>query len=120
MKNKIVKTLYIIIELLLIATVIIAVINNTDKTTEYFCALMQKTYTVKLIYITLAFSFIGFVIGYIFNQLLKTKMTELFNAYQKRHESTSIQKDTDKARISTLEAKIATLEAALESALKNK
>ena len=40
------------------------------------------------------------------------------NAYQKRHETTSIEKDSDKARIKTLEAKIATLETALESALK--
>ena len=37
-----------------------------------------------------------------------------------RHENISIEKDSDKAKISALEAKIATLEAALESALNNK
>ena len=38
----------------------------------------------------------------------------------KRHENISIAKDENVAKIAALEAKIETLEAALESALKNK
>ena len=51
---------------------------------------------------------------------LNTKVNALVDAYQKRHENISIQNDSDKAKIAALEAKIATLETALESALKNK
>lgn len=120
MKNRIFKSLYVLTEIILIAIIVVSIYFNYDKTTDYYCAILQSTYHTKLIYLTTTFVIIGFIAGYIFNQILKTKMFDLFEAYQKRHESSSIQKDTDNAKILRLEAKIATLEAALESALKNK
>ena len=52
--------------------------------------------------------------------LLKAKTDELCSAYQKRHENISVEKDENQAKIAALEAKIQTLEAALDSALRDK
>lgn len=120
MKNTIIKYMYILIEILILCGLIVFIYNNIDKSTEVFCTIMQKVYTTKLIYIAISFFVVGAIGGYIFNEILKSKMAQMYVAYQKRHESTSIEKDSDRARISTLEAKIATLEAALDAALKNK
>jgi len=120
MKNNILKVLYILTEIVLFCIIVVFCIFNFDRTTEYFCAAIQQVYSTKLIYLTLSFSVIGFILGFLFNKLLTSKVSDMCNAYQKRHESVSIQNDSDKAKIATLEAKIATLEVALESALKNK
>ena len=73
-----------------------------------------------MVYIVWGFLIIGYVAGASICALFKAKSDALCNAYQKRHENISIEKDNNDAKIATLEAKIATLEIALEKALKNK
>lgn len=120
MIKRVQKPLYILIELLILVGFGVFIYFNLDKTVEFFCPLMQKVYTTKLIYLTILHAVMAFIAGYVFCAILKTKVTELCEAYQKRHENTSIEKDGDKAKIDVLEAKIKTLEAALEAALRNK
>ena len=95
MNKTVEKYLYILIEIAVVAAFIAFLIFNWDKTIQFFCPIMQKVF-------------------------IKTNLEELCNAYQKRHENISIQKDDYNAKVEVLEAKIKTLEAALESALKNK
>ena len=105
---------------MIFTALLFSIYNNSDTITSYYCAILKKALSIKLIYLTILFFIVGFCSGYIFNTILKSKLFKLFNAYQKRHETTQINQDNDKARIATLEAKIATLEVALDSALKNK
>lgn len=120
MKNIAKKYTLIILNLIIITTLVVSIYFNFNADTQYFCAIMKKVYTLKLVYITSAFFIFGAIFGYILNSILKSNLSQMFNAYQKRYESSSIEKDSDKAKIATLEAKIATLELALETALKNK
>lgn len=120
MNKSVEKLLYISIQIIVLGAFAAFLYFNSDKMTQYFCPLMQKVYTSKLIYISLLIFGAAYAAGWFGCTLAKTKIAEKCSAYQKRHENISIEKDTDKARIAALEAKIATLETALDSALKNK
>lgn len=120
MNKNIEKFLYILIFSAVAVCFVIFCCFNLNIKTEFFCFVMQKTYITKLVYLSLLFLAAGFAAGYSLCAFIKMKVDNLCNAYQKRHENISIEKDSDKAKISALEAKIATLEAALESALNNK
>ena len=120
MNKNIEKYIYLLIETVILAGFIAFIFFNKNAVVTYFCPLMQKMYTTKLIYLAFVIFVISNIAGYSLCAFLKTKVSALVNAYQKRHENISIEKDSDKAKIAALEAKIATLEAALESALKNK
>lgn len=114
------KTLYILVNLAVIGGFAAFLYFNSAKTAEYFCPIMHKVYTAKLVYIALMIFVPAYFSGAAMCAFAKSKTDELCSAYQKRHENISIAKDSDTARIATLEAKIQTLEAALESALRNK
>ena len=73
-----------------------------------------------MVYVIWVFLLLGYLAGAALCALYKAKSDALCNAYQKRHENISIEKDNNDAKIATLEAKIATLEIALDKALKNK
>lgn len=120
MNKTIEKYMYILIDILITTAFAVFLFFNWDKSIEYFCPIIQKVYITKLGYISLGIFIAAQIGGYALCAFFKTNIAELCNAYQKRHENISIQKDDDKARIEVLEAKIKTLEAALESALKNK
>ncbi len=120
MNKNIEKFLYILIFTAIVICFGIFCYFNFGLKTEFFCFIMQKTYITNLVYLSALFLAAGFAAGYSLCAFIKMKLDNLCDAYQKRHENISIEKDTDKAKISALEAKIATLEAALESALNNK
>ena len=117
MKSNLLKYMYILLLCLILVCIGISIYYNFNNITEYFCPIMQKVYTTKLIYIMSLFFVLGVATGLLFGNIKRFKVNNLCNAYQKRHENISIEKDSDKAKISALEAKIATLEAALDSAL---
>lgn len=117
MKNTILKYMYILLLCLVLLGIGIFFYFNFNTAAGFFCPLMQKVYTTKLIYILSLYLLAGFIIGVLFSAIRQFKVNDLCNAYQKRHENNSVEKDTDKAKIAALEAKIATLEAALDSAL---
>ena len=120
MKKNIEKTLYILINFAVIVSFLAFVYFNFDRVIDYFCFIMQKTYTTKLVLLS-AFLFVcAYISGFCMCLLLKAKTDELCSAYQKRHENISVEKDENKAKIAALEAKIQTLEAALDSALRDK
>ena len=120
MNKTIEKYLYISIEIVVTLMFLAFVYFNFSKEVQYFCPIMQKTYTTKLVYLALLIFAAAQAGGFCLSAFLKTKVDALCNAYQKRHESISVEKDNDKAKIAALEAKISTLEAALDSALNNK
>lgn len=120
MNKNIEKYMYITVEVLIIAGFCVFAYFNFEKNTEFFCPIMQKVYTTKLVYITGLMFFAAQVGGFALSAFFKSGVTALCDAYQKRHENISIEKDSDKAKIAALEAKIATLETALEAALRNK
>lgn len=120
MKKNAEKFIYILINLAFFAGIAIFSSHNFDKTAEFFCPIMQKVYTTNLVYILLGISAAAYISGISFCMLLKSKTDKLCDAYQKRHESISAEKDNDNAKIAALQAKIDTLEIALESALKKK
>ncbi len=120
MNKTIEKYMYLIIEIAIVLAFTAFIYFNKTTYVTYFCPFMQKMYTTKLIYPALLIFACSHIAGFALCAFFKTKVSALVDAYQKRHENISIEKDTDKAKISALEAKIATLEAALDSALKNK
>ena len=118
MKKNIEKTLYIFINIIVIAIAIAFTFFNFNREIIFTCPIKQTTYITQMAYIVWAFLIIGYVAGASVCALIKAKSDALCNAYQKRHENISIEKDHNDAKIATLEAKIATLETALEKALK--
>lgn len=119
MKN-IKKYLFITAELLLIVVFAMFCYFNVNTNVDIYCKILNKTFNTKLIYHSIFIIMLGHIGGWAITSFFHTKVSDLCNAYQKRHENNAIESDNDKARIKVLEGKIATLEAALESALKNK
>lgn len=71
--------------------------------------------TVNLI--DLGIFFAGFFLGIIFVLIPFLRVQKRLKEYQRRLEKTSVQSDSDSSKVAVLEAKIATLEKALQSAL---
>ena len=120
MNKKIENFLYLLIFSAVIVSFAVFSYYNFGNKADFFCFVMQKNFTANLVYIALLFLAAGFAAGYSLCAFLKSGIDKLCSAYQKKHENISIEKDCDKAKINALEAKIATLEAALELALNNK
>lgn len=70
--------------------------------------------------IDLGIFFAGFCLGIIFVLIPFLRVQKRLKEYQRRLEKTSVQSDSDSSKVAVLEAKIATLEKALQSALNNK
>lgn len=120
MKQNLLKVFYIIINLLTVTGLIAFCYFNIDKTVEYFCPILQKNYSTYLILPIFIFYILAFISGYTVCSIIKQKLADTCNAYAKRHENISVENESDKAKIQTLEAKILTLETALKKALDNK
>ena len=120
MNKTIEKYIYIAIELLITAAFIVFLYFNFNQRIEFFCPIMQKVYTTKLVYISFLLFIFAQIAGFSLCSFFKTNVEALCNAYQKRHDNISVKNDEDKAKIEVLQAKIQTLEAALEQALNNK
>lgn len=118
--NTILRGIYLFINIIIFAGLAAFCYFNMDKTAEYFCPLMQKTYTTHLIFLVSMIFAAAYVAGYAACSIFKQKLSDKCNAYEKRHENISVANESDKARIQTLEAKIETLETALKNALENK
>ena len=118
MKHNIKKYMLIIFEILILIGIGFFSYYNFNQDVQFFCFLMQKVYVTKLIFLALFFAILGFAAGFILRTIAGLKVAQMCDAYQKRHENISIEKEDDKARIGVLEAKIKTLETALEAALK--
>ncbi len=120
MKKNIEKIIYILLNIAVIAGFAAFIFFNFDKTAQYFCPIMQKTFTTSIAGLGFMIFLTAYISGFVLCLLIKSRTDELCNAYQKRHENISIEKDENTAKIAVLEAKIQTLETALENALKNK
>lgn len=70
--------------------------------------------------INLGIFFAGFFLGIIFVLIPFLRVQKRLKEYQRRLEKTSVQSDSDSSKVAVLEAKIATLEKALQSALNSK
>ena len=120
MIKKIEKAINIIVNILSFLLISTFVFLNNPRIYDISNPFDLHTYTVKVILIPIVVFVCAYISGYMACALIKSKTDDLCNAYQKRHESISIEKDNNNAKIATLEAKIETLEVALQQALKNK
>lgn len=70
--------------------------------------------------ISVAVFFAGVLIGIIIMSFFNVSLQKKLKEYKRKLEKTSVQSSEDNSKVSVLEAKIATLEKALQSALENK
>ena len=117
MKLNIRNTIYLTICLTIIAFLSFILYTNCSSNTQFTISFMQKVYTLSFVLYTILISIISGILGYFICCIAKSKSEQLCNAYQKKHENIKLEKDTDTAKIATLEAKIKTLEVALAKAL---
>lgn len=107
-------TIFILIN---IAVLYFAYINYPNIVT-YKCIFNQKVYNLSLGIIAMIFTVAGNMAGFLYSIVLQENIVKMCSAYQKKNENISVKSEEDSARIKTLEAKIATLETALQAALK--
>ena len=117
MKKNITNLVYIFLNFFVIAGFILFVYFNFDKMTNYYCFILQKEYTTKLYILSSMIFVAAYLSGFMLCKVLNSKTNQLCNAYQKRHENISIENDENSAKIASLQAKIETLETALNKAL---
>ena len=119
--NKVKSIVNILIIFIIIGMLAGSVYANLGNTVLYNCIVMHKVYTLKLSVFMLGMTFLGLIFGFTLCSLVNSRTQKLCNAYQKRNENIVVQSESDKAEIATLEAKIQTLETALQSMInKNK
>lgn len=76
-------------------------------------------YHVSLIQVLSFFFIAGILVGALWAGTFYISLHKKLKEYQRKLEKTSVQSDEDSSKVEVLEAKIQTLEKALESALKN-
>lgn len=111
----------IIAVLILVAVIFLAVLNAQTTLSLTFWAAGKTsslTYIISLLSLIAIIMALGMIAGGLltssYYQSAKTKLKE----YQRKLEKTSVQSSEESSRVQVLEAKIKTLEKALESALK--
>ena len=91
--------------------------GNFTNSVTYTCVVNHNSYTLSLGVFILAVALLANMAGFLYAIVLKSNVSDLCKAYQKKNENISIKNEADSAKIQVLEAKIASLEAALDAAL---
>lgn len=112
------KILLKLVSLLIVIVMLFIASANLGSTINL--ALFVGFYYIKFIYVILGFLFAGLVAGLAWSWADYLGVNAKLKEYQRKLEKTSVQSSEDSSRVEVLEAKIATLEKALQSALENK
>ncbi len=91
-------------------------VNHSFKVT-YVCILNNNVYTLPLSLMAILFVFTGMIMGFLSSKITSYRNQKAVSAYERKTETLSVKSEEDAAKIKALEAKIQTLEAALEAAL---
>lgn len=91
-------------------------VNHSYKVT-YVCILNNNVYTLPLSLMAILFVFTGMIMGFLSFKITSYRNQKNVSAYERKNESLSVKSEEDTAKIKALEAKIKTLETALDAAL---
>ena len=111
------KHLFLTLFILFNAFIVWFAWGNFSNSVTYTCVLNHNNYTLSLGIFVLAVALFANIAGFLYAIVLKSSVSDLCKAYQKKNENISVKSEADSARIQVLEAKIASLEAALDAAL---
>lgn len=114
------KNLSAFIAFVITMAVLYSVYVNVSNISGVICPVTVEKYNMSIGYFQFITFFIGIVTGTLFLKSYFDGKIETLNAYKRKCEKLSVQSDTDETKVQALEAKIKTLEIALENALKNK
>lgn len=93
---------------------------NLHNSAIVMCPFQNENIEIPLTHIIFLLFTAGALAGFMFAAFNYAGKMEAFNAYKRKFEKMSVQSDCDDTKVKALEAKIQTLEVALENALKNK
>ncbi len=111
------KNLFLILFIIFNALIVLFAWTNFSNSVTYTCMFNHANYTISLGIFTLMLGLFANMAGFLYAIVLKSNVTDLCKAYQKKNENISVKSEADSAKIKVLEAKIASLEAALDAAL---
>lgn len=92
---------------------------NITNTAIIMCPIQHVNFEISIAHLTIIIFMVGIITGVTFAAFNYTGRIETLLAYKKKYEKMSVQSDCDDTKVKALEAKIKTLEVALENALKN-
>lgn len=109
-----------ILSLILFAWVVLMAWNNPSAHIALSVPVIKLTiFTNSFIYV-LGILVVGFVAGLLFGGAFAVNQKEKLAPYKRQLEKLSVMKDSNQSRVEVLEAKIKTLEVALQQSLENK
>ena len=111
------KNLFLILFIAFNALIVLFAWTNFQNSVTYTCMFNHENYTISLGVFSLALGLFASMAGFLYAIVLKSNVTDLCKAYQKKNENISVKSEADSAKIEVLETKIASLEAALDAAL---
>ncbi len=92
---------------------------NLPNTAIVMCPFQSTNFEISVTHLSLLIFGTGTVTGFMFAAFNYAGKMESLNAYKRKFEKMSVQSDCDDTKVKALEAKIQTLEIALQNALKN-
>ncbi len=119
MKNKMVLVIF---ETILFTLVLFALATNIQaKTTSLFAISFDgETVVLSTFFVLLIAYFVGIFSGFVYSVVLGQRYKDQIEFYARKNEKLSVQNEIDTDDKEALQRKIATLEIALENALKSK
>ena len=91
-------------------------VNHSYKVT-YVCILNNNVYTLPLSLMAILFVFTGMIMGFLSSKITSSRNQQNGSAHARNNDSRSGTSEEDTAKLTALEAKIKTLETALDAAL---
>lgn len=114
------KYLLAVLSILILAVTVLMAMNNPSATIAISIPVIKLTiFTNSFIYIV-AILAIGFLSGLFLGLALMLNQKSKINPYKRQLEKLSVVKESSDSRVEVLEAKIKTLEAALQKSIDNK
>lgn len=92
---------------------------NITNSAIVMCPFQNVNFEISISHLTILIFGTGTLAGFSFAAFNYAGKMESLNAYKRKFEKMSVQSDCDDTRVKSLEAKIQTLEIALQNALKN-
>ena len=112
------KLLSLAISIIISASMAYFAYINLNHSTILMCPFQGQNIELSLFHLVAAVFVFSAVAGFSFANFIFSGKIESLLAYKRKCEKLSVQSDTDDTKLKALEAKIQTLEIALENALK--
>ena len=107
--------------ILFLIIMLAALVNLQGKTTAQFAASFDGTYVIVSTFFVIIMAYLfGLFSGFVYSLVLGSRYKDQIEFYARKNEKLSQQNEIDTDDKEVLQRKIATLEIALDNALKNK